>query len=161
MRRDSNLMWGDLIFTVFLLSVGGFAYHHAMGMTSGTWYSPSIFPRLSSGLMMVLCLFHLGRIGVEIRAAVKEGSLGLPSLGVLSYALKPSVVFMMAAVLAFAVALPIARFAPSTFLFLLVTMTFYSGRFDLKAMLVYALISLGFVVFSVLVFKTVFKVLLP
>lgn len=161
MRRDSNLVWGDLIFTVFLLSVGVFAYHQATGMTSGTWYSPSIFPKLSSGLMVALCLFHIGRIGAEIHSTLKDGSLKPPSIGVISYAMKPSVVFMMVAVLVFAVALPVARFVPSTFLFLLTTMTFYSGKFDIKTMLIHALISLGFVVFSVLVFKTIFKVLLP
>ncbi|MCS7232658.1 MAG: tripartite tricarboxylate transporter TctB family protein [Synergistetes bacterium] len=158
MKENHYSLWGELLFALFFLWVGIFAYYEAMSMTSGTWYSPSIFPKLTSLLIVSLCFYEivvtikkLGNVKVDIRAIS----------GLLKHALDRNVLFMILMMFLLAFMLPVIHFTSATIIFLFTCMFFYCERKNIKSSFLYLIYSVGFVIFSTVVFRTIFKVILP
>lgn len=162
MKRDLSPVYGELLFTSFFLFIAIFAYYKAMFMTSGTWYSPSIFPKLTSLLIAFLCSYELITAIRGILSAESD-KLGFPRVVrcVLKHAIDKNVLFMIIMIILLALMLPMLHFTASTVIFLVVCMFFYCERKNLRSLTLYLLSSFGFVVFSLVVFRTIFKVILP
>ncbi|GEM_PF-1208442 len=163
--KGENLptLYGEIIFALFFIGVALLAYHGAMSMTSGTWYSPSVFPKLTSVLIISLCIYELVSALRKVRglSLLSSGRAKCMLTDVIKHAVDKNVLFMILMIFLFAFILPILRFPLATMVFLFVCMVYYSEERSLFSVIKYVLSSAGFVLFSIVVFKTIFKVLLP
>lgn len=162
MKEKTRSVYGELLFAVFFLFVAIFAYYKAMFMTSGTWYSPSVFPKLTSLLIASLCIYEIA-VSVRKFYNVRDSRAAFLRIFsfVLSHAVDRNVLFMILMIILLAFVLPVLRFTASTLLFLVVCMFFYCEKKSIRSFAIYLLSSFGFVAFSLVVFKTIFNVVLP
>lgn len=164
MKEKFYSICGEGLMACVFLFTAIFAYYKAMFMTSRTWYSPSVFPKLTSLIIVFLCSYEIISFlkkSKDRTVELRERGLIDIVIGVIKYAVDRNVLFMIVMVLVLAFLLPLLHFTYSTLVFLFACMLFYGERKGLRSLITYALYSVGFVAFSIVVFRTVFQVILP
>jgi len=144
---------GEITFCIFFIVVGGFAYYIALSFTSGTWDSPSIFPRLVSALIVVLSIVTIFR---TIKNTVKPSFTSMKDIA--KFLLPADVAVLLFMLTVYSVVLPIIHFIPASFLFMYIAMVYLQrGRGLLKS----AAISGLALACLVAIFRYIFLVILP
>lgn len=143
---------GELGFCALCFLFGAAGYYFALDMTSGELSSPSMFPKLSSVIIM-LCA-----AGAFVRTLKGKAKVDASFNAVTGYLFSKDVVVMLVLLAAYSVALPILHFAPASAIFLFVAL-FYLQRFKRAPMcLAISVISIAILVAG---FTYIFKVMLP
>ncbi|KUK14134.1 MAG: tripartite tricarboxylate transporter TctB family protein [Synergistetes bacterium] len=162
MEKERYPLYGEMVFSVFFLVLALFAYYEALYMTSGTWYSPSAFPKLISILIVLFSSYELITLLLKSHMLRRRGMNFVNLLkGIIVTAVDKNVLFMMLMILLFVFMLPFLGFVFTAMIFLFNCMFFYCEKKDLRTSVLYLLYSTGFAGFSVLVFGEIFKVILP
>jgi hypothetical protein len=141
---------GEIGFALIGIVFGILGYYFALGMTSDTYSSPSVFPKIASVIITACGLVSL------VKAARREH----PEAGatVLQYLFPRDVVFMLVMLFAYCLALPRLHFAVSSYLFMAVGMIYLHRGKKILQSLIYSGIALALLV---AVFRYVFLVILP
>lgn len=141
---------GEIGFALMWIVLGVLGYYFAMDMTSDTYSSPSVFPKLSSVIIIACGLVTLAK-------AVKRGA---PAAGetVVGYLLPRDVVVVLIMLTVYCVALPRLHFIPSSYAFMVFGMVYLHRGKQIAQSCVYSAIALAVLV---LVFRYLFLVILP
>lgn len=151
---------GEFVLSVFFLAVSVLAYREAMSMTSGTWYAPSVFPKLTS-IVMALLSTYVGVNSFKKVSVASAVSVIEIILNFIRHSINKSILFMVLMFFFLAFIMPLLHFVFATVIFLSICMLFYSEEKSPKRLFLYLLYSCGFVTFSIVVFKSLFGVILP
>ena len=141
---------GELGFAVLGILFGILGYYFAMDMTSETYSSPSVFPKLASAIIIVCG-------AVSLHKAVKRSA---PPAGetVFAYLLPKDVLAVLIMLVLYCVALPKLHFIPSSYAFMVAGMVYLHRGKKIVQSLIYSAIAL---VVLVVVFRYLFLVILP
>ena len=141
---------GEIGFAVLGVLFGVLGYYFAMDMTSETYSSPSVFPKLAS-LIIIACG------GVSLYRAIKRQA---PPKGetVFAYLLPRDVLVVLLMLVAYCVALPKLHFIPSSYAFMVAGMIYLHRGKKIVQSLIYSAIAL---LVLVVVFRYLFLVILP
>lgn len=142
---------GEIAFALIWIIIGALGYYFALDMTSDSYSAPSVFPKLSSTVIL-LC-------GAVILAkALKKEKAEAGGAGVFQFLLPRDVLVMISLVLLYCVALPNLHFVPSSFVFLAAGMIYlYRGR----KIALPVIVSACTLAVLVAIFRYVFLVILP
>ncbi len=141
---------GELGIALVAFLIGALGYYFALGMTSGKFSSPSVFPKLASALIMALSAFNF------VKALHRDKPEESSSLG--RYLFPADVVVILLLLVAYCVVLPRLHFIASSYLFMVLAMVYLQrGKKILRAVLVSALA----LAVLVAVFRYLFLVILP
>ena len=110
---------GEITFCIFFILVGCFAYYIALSFTSGSWDSPSIFPRLVSALIVVLSVATIFR---TLKNTAKPSFASLKEI--FKFLLPADVAVLLSLLIVYSVVLPIIHFVPASFLFMYIAMIY-------------------------------------
>jgi hypothetical protein len=142
---------GEIGFAIITTVFGILGYYFALGMTSESYSSPSVFPKLASTIITVcgvICIYKACR-----KEAPEPGS---PS--VFRYLFPKDVIVILLMLLAYCVLLPKLHFIVSSYLFMVGGMVYlHRGKYIWQSML----ISAGAMAVLVAIFRYVFLVILP
>jgi hypothetical protein len=142
---------GELGITVITFIIGALGYYFALGMTSGEFSSPSVFPKLASTVIMVCS-------AVNFRKAVKRERPEESDSSVVHYLLPRDVVVMLSLLVIYCFALPQIRFIASSYAFMVAGMIYLQrGKNIVRALL----ISAASLAVLVVIFRYLFLVILP
>jgi hypothetical protein len=142
---------GEIGFAVLGILLGVLGYYFALGMTSGSYAAPSVFPKISSIIISLCGLTCL------IKALTKEKPPA-DSGTVIHYLLPKDVVFMLAMLVVYCVVLPYAGFIYSSYMFMVTGMIYlHRGKKIFTSLIVSAVVLTVLVV----IFRYVFLVILP
>lgn len=141
---------GEIGFALIGIVFGVLGYYFALDMTSDTYSSPSVFPKLSS-LVIIAC---------GLVTLVKTVKRQPPPAGetVAGYLLPRDVVVVLLMLSAYCVALPKLHFIPSSYAFMVFGMIYLHRGKQIVQSCVYSAIALAVLV---LVFRYLFLVILP
>ncbi|MDD4160816.1 MAG: tripartite tricarboxylate transporter TctB family protein [Synergistaceae bacterium] len=142
---------GELGLTVILFLFGALGYYFAMGMTSETYSSPSVFPKLISFLIMLFSavIFYQARK----RPGPDENE---PPL--LAFLFPKDVFVLITLLVVYAVVLPYLHFIAASYLFLVIGIIYLQrGKNKLRAFI----ISAAALAILVVIFRYIFMVILP
>jgi len=144
---------GEIAFCIFFTLLGCFAYYIALSFTSGSWDSPSIFPRLVSAVIIALSIVTIIR---TLKNTVKTSFTSVKDI--VKFLLPTDVAVLLFLLVVYSVVLPIIHFIPASFLFMYIAMVYLQrGRGLLKN----AAISGLALACLVAIFRYIFLVILP
>ena len=141
---------GEIGFAVLGTLFGVLGYYFAMDMTSDTYSSPSVFPKIASAIIIFCGLVSL------YRAVKREKSAGGET--VIGYLLPRDVTFMLCMLIAYCIVLPKLHFIPSSYIFMVIGMVYLHRGKKIPQCLLYSAIALAVLV---VVFRYLFLVILP
>lgn len=142
---------GEIGFAALGILLGMLGYYFALDMTSDTYSAPSVFPKIASIIIMACG-------AVSLLKAVRREKPPAGSETVFQYLLPRDVVFVICMLVAYSIALPIAHFIPSSYVFMVVGMIYlHRGKKILQSLIISALA----LAVLVAVFRYVFLVILP
>lgn len=141
---------GEIGFTVMGIIFGILGYYFAMDMTSQTFSSPSVFPKLSSAIIIICGLNSLYKVIKREPATAGETVVG--------YLLPRDVTFMILMIIAYSFALPKLHFIISSYAFMVVGMIYLHRGKKIIQSFIYSAIALAILV---AVFRYLFLVILP
>lgn len=150
-KPEPNRKPGEIFFAIFTIIFGALGYYFALGMTNESLSSPSVFPKLASTIIMIcggICLYK----------AYKKLPPAPDSPGIFQYLLPGDVIFVMAMLFIYCIALPYLHFIASSYIFMVVGMVYlHRGKYIWQSML----ISAGAMAVLIAIFRYVFLVILP
>ncbi len=142
---------GEIGFAFLGTLFGVLGYYFALDMSSGSYASPSVFPKIASGIIVMCGLVCLIK-------SLKRDKPPVGSNSVLRYLLPKDVIFVLGMLIVYCIALPYAHFIPSSYVFMVVGMIYlHRGKKILQSIL----ISVVALAVLVAVFRYVFLVMLP
>lgn len=141
---------GEIGFAVFGVLFAILGYYFAMDMTSDSYSSPSVFPKLASMII-------LGCGSVTLAKTLKRAA---PPAGetVFAYLLPRDVLVILVMLIAYCFALPKLHFIPSSYIFMVSGMVYLHRGKKIAQSCIYSAIALAVLV---LVFRYLFLVILP
>jgi hypothetical protein len=142
---------GEIGFSVICFMLGALGYYFALGMTSGQFSSPSVFPKLASALIMVFSAVNFWKASKKEKPAETDP-------GLLEYLLPVDVTVIILLLVGYCVFLPRLHFIASSYAFMVIAMIYlHRGKKILQALL-FSAIALAVLVG---VFRYLFLVILP
>ncbi|MDA8226322.1 MAG: tripartite tricarboxylate transporter TctB family protein [Desulfitobacterium hafniense] len=144
---------GELKMCALLLVISGALFVDSLkvdGIFQGVSNGPGSIPQLVSGLLVLMVISVAVSLLVK---GYKEGSFK----ELAHYLFNKEVLILLAAIILYGWLVEILHFIPTTILFLILTMYV----FDRKQFVKKLIISVGTVAVLVLIFKTLFQVILP
>lgn len=141
---------GEIGFAIIGVVFGVLGFYFAMDMTSDTYSSPSVFPKLSS--IIIICCALVSLMKAVKRAAPPAGET------VFKYLLPRDVLVILVMLIVYCIALPRLHFVPSSYAFMVVGMVYLHRGKKIVQSLIYSAIAL---VMLVVVFRYLFLVILP
>jgi len=142
---------GELMFTGLFFLLGAFGYYFALDMTSEGLSSPSVFPKLSSALIMIFSTINFAK-------AIKKEKPPKENNQVFHYLLPRDVMVVILLLVAYCIALPKLHFALSSYVFMVAAMTYLNrGKKVILSLLVSALA----LALLIGIFRYLFLVILP
>lgn len=142
---------GEFGFAVLGIIFGALGYYFALDMTSDSYSAPSVFPKLTSTLIM-LC---------GITVFIKDSKKARPeqgSPGVWHYLMPKDVLVMMIGLIIYCIVLPRLHFIVSSYIFMVSGMVYlHRGKKILQSLI----ISAGALAVLVAIFRYIFMVILP
>lgn len=141
---------GELGFAILGIVLGILGYYFAMDMTSETYSSPSVFPKLASTIIIACG-------AVSLRKALKRSA---PPAGetVFGYLLPRDVLVVLIMLVLYCIALPRLHFIPSSYAFMVAGMIYLHRGKKIVQSLIYSALAL---LVLVVVFRYLFLVILP
>ena len=141
---------GEIGFALLGTMFGMLGYYFAMGMTSGSYSAPSVFPKIASSLIVIFGLTCLAKAFVKDKPAQSET--------VFHYLLPKDVIFMLMMLVVYCIVMPYAGFISSSYVFMVVGMIYlHKGKKIAQSIF----ISAGALAALVVVFRYIFLVILP
>lgn len=144
---------GELKMCALLLLICGALFYDSLkseGLYQGVSSGPGSIPQLVSGLLVLMVI----ALAVTLLSkGYKDGTFG----ELVHYLFNKEVVVLIVAVIVYGLVVETLHFIPTTLLFLIITMY----TFDPKQLLMKVGISVGTVAVLVLIFSTLFQVVLP
>lgn len=142
---------GETAFAIIATVFGILGYYFALDMTSEDYSSPSVFPKLSSAVIVICGL-------VCIYKSCKKAPPEAGSPNVFKYLLPKDVIVVLLMLLAYCIALPHLHFIISSYVFMVAGMIYlHRGKFIWQSIV----ISAAAMVALVAIFRYVFLVILP
>lgn len=142
---------GELVFAGLLFLLGAFGYYFALDMTSGELSSPSVFPKLSSTLIMIFSAINF------MKALKKEKSVEKDT-HVFQYLLPRDVTVMITLLIAYCIALPKLHFVFASYIFMASAMIYlHKGKKIILSLTISALALAALIG----IFRYLFLVILP
>ncbi|MDR2528603.1 MAG: tripartite tricarboxylate transporter TctB family protein [Synergistaceae bacterium] len=142
---------GEIGFALLGILFGILGYYFAMDMTSDSYSAPSVFPKVSSTIIIVCGLTCLLKALMKAKSPAEAGTA-------FHYLLPKDVVFALVMLVVYCVALPYAHFIPASYAFMVVGMVYlHRGKKIAQSLFVSALA----LALLVGVFRYVFMVMLP
>lgn len=142
---------GEIFFATLWIILGALGYYFAISMTSDSYSAPSVFPKLTSALIIVCGL-------VILTKALKRERPEPDSPGVFQYLLPRDVLVMITLVILYCFSLPRLHFFPSSLAFLSAGMIYlYRGKKIIQSVV----ISVATLAVLIAIFRYVFMVILP
>ena len=141
---------GEICFAFLWIVFGVLGWYFALDISSDTYSSPSVFPKIAS-IIIVVCGF-ISLMKAIKRAPAPEGET------VFQYLLPKDVLVMLLLLLSYCIVLPHLHFIPSSYLFMVIGMIYLHGGKNIVRSLIYSAIAL---LLLVLVFRYLFLVVLP
>ncbi len=142
---------GEIAFALLATIFGVLGYYFALDMTSEDYSSPSVFPKLSSTVIVICGL-------ICIYKACKKEPPEEGSPNVFKYLLPKDVIVVLLLLLAYCIALPHLHFIISSYVFMVVGMVYlHRGKYIWQSLL----ISAAAMAALVAIFRYVFLVILP
>lgn len=142
---------GEVCFAALFVLFGVLGYYFALDMTSGSYSSPSVAPKIASSVIIFMGF-------IELRKSIKKLRKNFKSEGLFVFLFTREVFFVLVLLGLYSIFLPVLHFPLASFLFLLLSLLFLH-RWK-KIGLCFA-ISVGTVTTLVGIFKYVFQVVLP
>ena len=142
---------GEIGFAVLGILFGALGYYFAMDMTSDSYSAPSVFPKISSVVIMICGAISLVK-------AIKREKPPAGSESIFQYLLPKDVLVMLCMLVAYCIALPRFHFIPSSYAFMVAGMIYLHGG---KKIVQSFIISAGALAVLVVVFRYIFLVILP
>jgi hypothetical protein len=142
---------GEVAFAAFGTLLGALGYYFALGMTSGAYSSPSVFPKASSVLVMACG-------AVSLFKALRREKTSPGHNALFRFLLPKDVLFVLGMLIVYCLILPYLHFIASSYLFMVVGMVWlHRGRKIFQSLIV----SAATLAVLVVVFRYVFLVILP
>ncbi|MDR1875036.1 MAG: tripartite tricarboxylate transporter TctB family protein [Synergistaceae bacterium] len=142
---------GEIGFAVLGTLIGVLGYYFAMGMTSDSYSAPSVFPKIASAVITACGAASLAKAIKRAKPPANSGTL-------FQFLLPGDVLFMLAMLVVYCLALPKLHFILSSYAFMVVGMVWlHRGKKILQSLI----ISAGTLAVLVAVFRYVFLVILP
>ncbi len=142
---------GEIGFALLGIVPGVLGYYFALDMTSDSYSSPSVFPKIASVIIMACGI-------VSLTKALRRAKPPAGSETLVQYLLPRDVVFVIGMLVVYCIALPTVHFIPSSYVFMVVGMIYlHRGRKILQSLIISA-VALALLV---AVFRYVFLVILP
>lgn len=142
---------GETAFAMLATMVGILGYYFAMGMTSENLSSPSVFPKISS-VIIVIC----GLICVYNSSKKEAPAEGAPNI--FNFLLPKDVLVILILLLVYCLVLPKLHFIISSYAFIAIGMIYlHRGKYIWQSLLISAIA----ITLLVVIFRYVFLVILP
>lgn len=141
---------GELGFAVIATLLGVLGYYFAMDMTSETFSSPSVFPKIASVIIVGCGVYCLCKAVKRDRPPAGETTI--------HYLLPRDVTFMILMIVVYSIALPRLHFIPSSYGFMVIGMIYLNRGKKIPQSFFYSAIALAVLV---AVFRFLFMVILP
>lgn len=142
---------GELGLAVILFLFGAAGYYFAIGMTSETYSSPSVFPKLISFLIMLFSVVIFFQARKRHRPDENEPPL-------FAFLFPKDVFVLITLLVVYAVVLPYLHFIAASYLFLVTGIIYLQrGKNKLRAFI----ISAAALAILVVIFRYIFMVILP
>jgi hypothetical protein len=142
---------GELAFAVLGTLLGVLGFYFALGMTSGTYSAPSVFPKASSAVIMAC-----GAVSLFKAIRREKAPPGWENL--FRFLLPKDVLFVSAMLVVYCLVLPYLHFIASSYLFMVVGMVWLHRGKKIFQSLIVSAVTLAVLV---AVFRYVFLVILP
>ena len=142
---------GEVVFSLLFIALGILGYYFAMDMTSGQYSSPSVAPKVASGLIVVM-----GSVALALVFGKEKVPYSIRDLA--HYLLTREVFFVLAMLALYSVFLPRLHFPVASFLFLSSVLLYLQRG---KRWTLCLGLSASVVLVLVGIFKYVFLVMLP
>lgn len=147
---EKNRKPGELVFTGLIIIFGVLGYYFATELSSDSYSAPSVFPKIAS--LVIFCGGLLVLLSTAKRERPQDGETAW------QYLMPRPVQVMLALLGVYCFALPFLRFLVSSFIFLVVGMTFLNRGKHLFRSCFYSAVILACLT---LVFRYVMLVILP
>lgn len=147
---ESRRRPGELVAAALFFLIGALGFYFALGMTSGEYSSPSVFPKLASVLIMTgsaVNFFH------AVKKNQPEDGASVPG-----YLFPRDVVVVLLLLVAYCLILPKLHFIASSYLFMVVGMVYLERGKNIIRSLVVSALALALLV---AIFRYLFLVILP
>lgn len=147
---ESHRRPGELAAAALFFLVGALGYYFALGMTSGEYSSPSVFPKLASALIMIgsaVNFFH------AVKKVRPEDGMSVPG-----YLFPKDVVMVVLLLVIYCLILPKLHFIASSYLFMVTGMVYLERGKNIIRSLVVSALALALLV---AIFRYLFLVILP
>lgn len=142
---------GEIVFCLLGTMIGVLGWYFALDMTSDSYSSPSVFPKITSSIIILCGIITLFK-------SVRRNPPAKDSPGALQYLLPRDVFVIIGMLLVYCLVLPILHFIPASYLFMVAGMVYLHRGKNIVRCLVYSAIAL---LVLVLVFRYLFLVILP
>lgn len=141
---------GELGFGALATLFGALGFYFALEMTSETYSSPSVFPKMASVVIILCGLFVLYQAMKRQRPPKGES--------VIKYTLPRDVTVMILMIIAYSIALPRLHFIPSSYIFMVAGMFYLHRGKKIIHCCIYSAVAMALLV---AIFRYLFLVILP
>lgn len=142
---------GEIGFSCLWILLGILGWYFALEITSETYSSPSVFPKIASTIIIVCGL-------ISLLKAIKRAPPAPGGDNVFQYLLPKDVLVILSLLLVYCIVLPHLHFIASSYLFMVIGMIYLHRGKSIVRSLIYSAIAL---LLLVLVFRYLFLVILP